>query len=80
MKKVTIGAKPNLRTRPASPDDWVKARDQVIEPKDQVIEPMKRLTIDVPLSLHTRIKSQCALQNVQMADVIRELLEQRFTT
>lgn len=71
MKKVTIGAKPGAGTRPASPDDWVKAREPIVEP-------MKRLTIDVPLSLHTRIKTQCAMQNVQMADVIRDLLEQHF--
>ena len=41
-------------------------------------EPTKRLTIDVPLSLHKRIKSQCAMQNLVMADEIRELLERRF--
>ncbi len=39
---------------------------------------MKRLTIDVPLSLHKRIKSQCAIENLIMADVVRDLLEKRF--
>ena len=29
---------------------------------------MKRLTIDVPAKLHARIKSQCALKGVNMAD------------
>lgn len=71
MKKVTIGAKPVARPLPPSADDWVKARGRSTET-------MKRLTIDVPLSLHKRIKSQCALQESRMADVIRELLEQRF--
>jgi hypothetical protein len=64
-------------TRPSVPqagnvDDWVLDR-----PTD-TSEPMKRLTIDVPINLHKRIKSQCAMQNLVMADVIRELLEQRF--
>ena len=39
---------------------------------------MKRLTIDVPLSLHRQIKSRCALDGVNMADAVRELLEKRF--
>jgi hypothetical protein len=39
---------------------------------------MKRLTIDVPLTLHARIKSQCALRGVNMADEIRMLLEGHF--
>lgn len=40
--------------------------------------PMKRLTIDVPESLHSQIKSACALRGVKMADEIRTLLETHF--
>lgn len=72
MKKVTFGGK-RPSASPASVDDWVLDRDAQ-EPR----EPMKRFTIDVPVSLHKRVKSQCAMQNLVMADVIRELLEQRF--
>lgn len=39
---------------------------------------MKRLTIDVPESLHAQIKSRCALKGVKMADEIRGLLETHF--
>jgi hypothetical protein len=70
-KKVSFGGKPtgvaNLNA-----DSWVENRE--IQPK----EVMKRLTIDVPVSLHKRIKSQCAMQDLVMADVIRDLLDQRF--
>ena len=73
MKKVTFGSK-----RPTSvgldPDDWVKNREVEPNPK----EAMKRFTIDVPVSLHKRIKSSCALQNLVMADVIRDMLEEKF--
>lgn len=79
MKKVNIGAKPTGAAR--SVDDWVKDRGVGAgeatgeqEPK----EPMKRLTIDVPASLHTRIKSQCAGRGKVMADEIRALLETEF--
>lgn len=73
MKKVTFGSKRPSSQLPGNVDDWVHDRAPV------VTEPMKRLTIDVPVSLHKRIKSQCAMQNLVMADVIRELLEQQFT-
>ena len=53
MKKVTIGGKPTANAASRSPDEWVMA-------KPGPAEPMKRLTIDIPLSLHTRVKSQCA--------------------
>ena len=70
MKKVTFAGK-----RPSMPpandiDSWVEHQSG--------LEPTKRLTIDVPISLHKRIKSRCALQDLVMADVIRELLQQRF--
>jgi len=39
---------------------------------------MKRLTIDVPGSLHARIKAQCAMRGVKMADEVRALLEKHF--
>jgi hypothetical protein len=71
MKKVTIGGKPTVKPGPTSPDDWVHA-------KLAGGEKTKRLTVDIPRSLHQRVKSQCALQGLQMADVVRALLEKRF--
>ncbi len=71
MKKVSIGGKPTAKSVRTSPDDWVSDRSSINEPA-------KRLTIDIPLSLHQRVKSQCALKGEKMADVVRELLEQRF--
>jgi hypothetical protein len=70
MKKIAFGGKPSVASGRLSPDEWVNDREEG--------EPIKRLTIDVPLGLHKRIKSQCAVQGVKMADVVREMLEQRF--
>jgi hypothetical protein len=78
MKKISIGKKPVAGARKLSADDWVSAPTQLPEAREGGVEPMKRFTIDVPRSLHTRIKSQCALQDLHMADVIREMLEERF--
>lgn len=71
MKKVTFGGKPTNRNANMSSDQWVTDRGGVAEAT-------KRLTIDVPLSLHQRVKSQCALKGEKMADVVRNLLEERF--
>jgi hypothetical protein len=71
MKKITFTDK-----RPDAPaggiDDWVHDRHPAKS------EPTKRLTIDVSMSLHGRIKSQCAMKNLVMADAIRELLDRGF--
>lgn len=72
MKKVTFGGKRPSGTSAGGVDAWVLDSDAVER------EPTKRFTIDVPVSLHKRVKSQCAMQNLVMADVIRELLERRF--
>lgn len=71
-KKVTMKAK-------TSADKWVDSRstpNTEKERNDQ--EPMKRLTIDVPDTLHRRIKAQCANRGVKMNEEIRALLEQHF--
>jgi hypothetical protein len=72
MKKIHFEAKRPSQPGTGTIDDWVLDR----EPASR--EAMKRLTIDVPLSLHKRVKSRCALENLIMADIVRELLEQRF--
>lgn len=64
-------------------DAWVQHRDAERENPEPIAEtapaePMKRFTIDVPTSLHTRIKTQCAMRGVKMADVLRDLLEREF--
>jgi len=71
MKKITIGTKQTSKSGPTLPDDWVSDRSGSDEPR-------KRLTIDIPESLHLRVKSQCALNGEKMADVVRALLEKQF--
>jgi hypothetical protein len=45
------------------------------EPK---AERMKRLTIDIPASLHKRVKEQCATRETTIAEVVRKYLEKSF--
>ena len=74
--------------RPATAEDWVSGG----RPADReaptlstaarapaaASEAMKRFTIDVPLELHTHIKTECARRGVKMADVLRGVLEREF--
>lgn len=59
-KKITIG------THPTNKVETDVAADAP--------EKMKRLTIDIPESLHRDIKMQCAGRGTKIADELREIL------
>ena len=70
-KTALIKAPPKPRTA----DDFVVAgREPAAAPGGR----MKRLTLDVPLSLHKRIKKESAEREEPMADVLRAILEREF--
>jgi hypothetical protein len=46
--------------------------------KPAAAEPIKRLTIDIPLGLHRRVKTGCVREDVAIADVVRDFLDRRF--
>ncbi len=71
MKKVMINSKPTTASGHLSSDNWVANRHMTTEP-------LKRLTFDIPLSLHQQFKSLCALGGENMADVMRMLLERHL--
>ncbi len=71
-KKVSIGTKPTNKPARADADTWVASRD------DKKTEQMKRLTIDIPESLHRTIKAQCAMRGTKIADEMRELLWMKY--
>jgi hypothetical protein len=77
-KKVSFAPKPTAKTA----DAWVQGGATSAPKKGQGTAPteaMKRFTIDVPTSLHARIKIACAQRGTKMADEIRTLLEKHFT-
>lgn len=70
-KQVKIVPRPS-KAKPSKLEDadaWVKSR---------TAEKSKRLTIDVPAELHSRLKAACALRGAKMADEIRALLEREY--
>lgn len=70
-KKITLGTKPRPITESTLADDWVENRNLTEEP-------MKRLTLDIPASLHRQIKAKCALNGKKIVEELRELLLQNY--
>ncbi|MES2709457.1 MAG: plasmid partition protein ParG [Verrucomicrobiota bacterium] len=89
-KTVNIGMRPAARPTAEAIDKWMEGNSAGAgEPGAESppaaagsVKPpapkMKRLTIDIPDSLHRRVKSRCGQDGLRMADVIRDLLDQRF--
>ena len=71
-KKVAIGTNPRAEKKVISPDEWV-SKGTTTEKQETT-----RFTIDIPVELHARIKSYCALKQVKMKDEISTLLEKHF--
>ena len=72
-KKVAFGTKPsNKPAATATAEEWVKNREEATD------EPTKRLTLDIPESLHRTIKVSCAGRGTKMAEEIRALLEAHY--
>jgi hypothetical protein len=79
-KKVTFGAKPVEKPR-MTPDEWVsEGSSPIASPPPAPVEKTKmmRFTIDIPVELHARIKSQCARNHLKMRDMILALLYDGF--
>lgn len=80
-KKITFHVKPGKKEN-VDVEAWVKNRTLLQDniPQESVPEKMKmqRFTIDVPISLHRKIKTSCASRSVKMADEIRHLLYQHY--
>lgn len=61
------------------PDSWVRDRLGAEKEPEAPKEPTKRLTFDVPKSLHARVKAKCAAEEKFMNEEIIKLLEARWS-
>ena len=81
-KKVNINPKPNTAKKSLNLDEWVTNRSSESStqppPVEQKLEKMKRLTLDIPESLHRAIKRKAVEEGVTMADQLRSLLEEHY--
>ena len=72
MPQVNWGKKP-VEKRSSTP-----ASDLDSLVRGQSKAPTRRLNLNIPATLHARIKSQCALDGRDMTETLIEILEARF--
>ncbi len=79
-KKVTMSTKPTSKTNAQAydADAWVSGAKLDTNGQAEDKEKTARFTIDIPVSLHARIKSQCALKRVKMREEVLVMLEEKF--
>ena len=79
QKKVNFNAKPK-QDKPANVDEWVVNRDlKAVDSKSkEAAKKIKRLTLDIPESLHRAIKRKAVEDGETMADQLRSLLEEHY--
>lgn len=75
--RVAFGAVPGgSKEPPQNLNEWVEAKPSAQEqPLTDPGEPMKRLTIEIGQGLHKKFKARCVDQDVNMADIVRQLIE-----
>lgn len=84
-KKVSFGRKPGAIEKPVDVEEWVTNREALVE-AEQVLAPVetakpekiKRLTLDIPESLHKAIKLKATNEGVTMVELLRDLLEEHY--
>jgi len=78
VKELEMFERPAWSKKIARSEQAAAVVEPMVEPMAAPAEPMKRFTIDVPVSLHTRVKTECAKSGRKMAEVVRDLLERQF--
>lgn len=69
-KKIEIGSKPTRRNH-ATSNQWPGLEAAA---REMTAEPTKRLTLDVPFSLHQRLKVKTTVEGSSISDVVRQLI------
>jgi hypothetical protein len=78
-KKVDFSVRPRTtkESLPANADQWVQAGEATSPPPAETV-PQKRLTLNLPASLHTAFKGRCVLEGVTIQDKVQALIEREM--
>ena len=86
MSKKTFSAAPKPKQQPTDDQilayerggaghDTTRAEEQA--PKPERAEPSKRLSVDIPASMHTRFKTACTATGRKMVGELQAFIEER---
>lgn len=75
-KKIFIKPTHELKKIDAAIDAWVNKPEKVTELATE--ENLTRITIELPVYLHRRIKKLCAIEGIFIKDKIKEVLLTNF--
>lgn len=79
-KKVAFGTKP-VKAAPTSIDELVKSRAENSAANEvKAGDGTRRVSVDLPVTLHTQLKLHCVQHGVLMADYLRDLIARQFQT
>jgi hypothetical protein len=64
---------PRVSLKPRkTPDQWAKGAPE--KPTGDV----KRVTVDLPIEVHQRLKIKCVMERVNIADMVRRWIEEKL--
>lgn len=75
MPAVSWGKRPSVKAAAAQSGVAKTALDKFVNPQTKAT---KRLNADIPADLHARMKAKCAMDGVDMTEMLIELLEKQF--
>jgi hypothetical protein len=68
-KQLNVSLKPHK-----SAEAWLKEKST-----HKTEEEVKRVTVDLPIALHQKLKIKCVLENVRIADMVRSWIEEKLS-
>jgi predicted DNA binding CopG/RHH family protein len=71
-KKVNFGMGQN----PAAAEARLATPDEFVETGSTTVQKTQRLTLDIPVKLHRRLKSKCSGKGLKIRRVVQRLIEQ----
>ena len=73
-KKIDIKL-PNQKNEKAK-KDWIQGKEKEAKAEPKSTAKNKRLTIDIPEDLHNKFKIDCIKKGLNMAEVIKRLIQE----
>jgi hypothetical protein len=72
MKDIKMSLKPHK-----SAEQWLDERSQDTTSKDAPRD-VKRVTVDLPIEVHQKLKIKCVVERINIADLVRRWIEEKL--